>query len=160
MATITFGKYNGKTTDELKSIDPEYLRWGARELRSQYWRNEFARATATITRLDEARAIAKDGDVCVAEAMDYLNEVQRHEDEIAAQMAAADAAELEVLKKWAPIMGKSVAQLRSIRNSYRTDWNEVPARMFSSSEAHRNFCAMMLEVEAASEANLRAALGA
>lgn len=160
MATITFGKYSGKTTEELKSIDPEYLRWGARELRSQYWRSEFAKASTTITRLDEARAIAKDGDVCVSEAMDYLNEVQRHEDEMAAQMATAAAAELEVLKKWAPIMGKSVAQLRSIRNSYRTDWNEVPARMFSSVEMHRNFCAMMLEVEAASEAAFKATIGA
>lgn len=160
MATITFGKYSGKTTEQLKSIDPEYLRWGARELRSQYWRNEFAKAAATVTRLDEARAIAKDGDICVTEAMDYLDELERNENETARQLAAAESAELVVLNKWAAVMGKSVGQLRSIRNKYHSDWNEVPAQMFSSSTAHRNFCAMMAEADAVSDAAYRASLGA
>ena len=37
MSAITFGKYAGKTPEQLKRIDPGYLAWGAQNLHNAKW---------------------------------------------------------------------------------------------------------------------------
>lgn len=51
-STITFGKYKDSTPEQLKRIDIDYLTWGAANLRSPKWRNEFQEALDSVTELD------------------------------------------------------------------------------------------------------------
>lgn len=148
MTTITFGKHSGKTTNQLKSIDPEYLRWGAQNLRSDYWREEFAKAVATITEMDEARALTRDGDIDLDDALNYVRETNEIEAENERQYEACKAAEDAVLAKWAEFMEHSVEKMRGIRRRFEADWEEVTYCGFSSYGAYENFRAMMAECDA------------
>ena len=84
MTTLTFGKYSGQSIESLKRIDPDYLRWGAQNLRSDKWRAEFTEVAATITMEDEAWAIVHESpDIDYYEALRHLRDeaVEREEEE-------------------------------------------------------------------------------
>lgn len=149
MATITFGKYSGKSTEELKQIDQNYLAWGAQNLKSDYWRKEFAVALRSVTRQDTILEMCHWDNISPEEADAQLRHIEAGEAEDARLEAEQRAKEDAVFAKWAPIIGKSVADTHQLCRYWGQDWKEAPATRFSSPAAFVNFCAMMAEWEQA-----------
>jgi hypothetical protein len=148
MTIITFGKYNGKTTEELRRIDPQYLRWGARELRSATWRAAFAAAAAKVTLEDEAVVIAREDGIDFYEALQLVRDQAAEEAEQQREAQERKAKEAAILSRYASQLNRPVEQLRRLSVQFVADWDEQPASRFSSAEAHAAFCAMMQELEA------------
>ncbi len=149
MATITFGKYSGKSTEELKRIDQEYLFWGAQNLKSEYWRNQFAAALKGCTHEDRIYEMMHWDNISYEEANAQLRRIEAIDAEDADREAEQRRTEDAVFAKWAPIIGKSVADTRQLCRYWGQDWQEAPAARFSSPAAFENFKAMMAEWEQA-----------
>lgn len=149
MATITFGKYSGKSTEELKQIDQNYLAWGAQNLKSEYWRNQFAAALRSCTRHDTILEMCHWDNISYAEANAQLRHIEAIDAADAELEAAQRAKEDAVFAKWAPVIGKSVANTRQLCHYWGQDWQDAPATRFSSPAAFENFKAMMIEWEQA-----------
>jgi len=150
-STITFGKHNGATPNQLKSIDADYLRWGAKNLKSAQWAAAFSKALETLTIVEEAQSMAIEG-IGFDEAIGHLRGMQaQQEADDAAYDAMRDAQEA-VIRQWAPkFQGQTEAQIRGIASRMEWDWNDTPRRNFSSDESFQNFRQMMTEYNVAGE---------
>jgi hypothetical protein len=118
MTTITFGKYNGKTVDELRHIDPQYLRWGARELRSATWRAAFAAAAAKITLEDEARIIARQDGIDFYEALQLLKDEEAEAAEQQREAQERKAKEAAILSRYASQLNRPVVSAAQRRTRH------------------------------------------
>jgi hypothetical protein len=151
---LTFGKYKGSTPAQLKRVDPDYLKWGAANLSSPKWRAEFQQALATITDEDNAWAMVRSsgGEIDFEEAFIAVRDERLEAEENDRKLAACEKAMHEIAAKWAPIFGKTPAQIAGVIHRCEMDWQDAPASQFSSNEAYQNFRAMMAENDAATSA--------
>ncbi len=146
-AQITFGKYKGYTPTQLRSIDSNYLAWGAQNLRSEFWRKEFAQALRGITRAEQIAEMCHWDNISPEEAAAQLRHIDAIEERDRQVEEAAQAKEDAFFAKWAAVIGKSIADTRQLCRYWGSDWQEAPAHRFSSPEALENFKAMMAEYD-------------
>lgn len=90
---ITFGKYSGYTAKEVAICDAGYATWAAANLKSDFWRKEFAQAIkdAKIATVEEvvAATVGNDAPESAKQAIrsDYAKE-HRHQSEKEALIAS------------------------------------------------------------------------
>lgn len=144
---LTFGKFKGWATSDLAragSTGRGYLAWGAENLRSPKWREEFQRALGAPTDQDlhlTALALSQgEDDLSYDEAMIFARDEAEEAKEHGRFSAALDQAQAEVLAEWAGKLGQGEDRLRALAGRLEfVDLAEVPVSRFSSPAAKVRF---------------------
>lgn len=154
MTTITFGKHNGKTTNEVAMIDEGYAKWAAANLKSAAWRKAFADALdalpeKTVEQVAMARFRADDDPG--ASLDDYLNHArEEREDELEYQRRHEAVA--EIIRRWATEAGQPVEKIFGVVNRFihmpADEWQSIPASQFSTPKQFELFQRCMAEIDA------------
>lgn len=153
---ITFGKYQGWDTDNLARAGAwgkDYLEWGARNLKSRMWRQEFERALRQAGAADShltALAISQtDAEIDYDEALRIAREHELEAAEYEAGQKRVRAAQRAVEAKYAAILGVSESDARTAINTVNravvSGSGFPPRNRFSSNERYQNMQAMYQE---------------
>lgn len=131
---ITFGKYSGQTAKEVAIADRDYATWAANNLKSEFWRKEFAQALidAKSATVDEVIAATVGNDAPeYAKAMvrsDYAKEARQKAEKEA--LISAYAAKINVPN------AKFASLIKGMQASMTSESHLDPAK-FSSPERYQ-----------------------
>lgn len=148
---ITFGKHSGLDTTLLAKCAEgrQYLSWGAEKLKSATWRSAFQQALDSVSLSQVSLEEQADATVKVLRDISYedvLYWLQQEAADNAAwaiqEQAVVDAQAI-LFAEWSAVSGRSVADLQVIYRRYENDWQDAPANLFSSADAHRRFVEYM-----------------
>lgn len=152
---ISFGKYQGWDTDALARAGAwgkDYLAWGAKNLRSPMWRQEFERALREAGPDDghlTALAISQtDAEIDYDEALRIAREHELEAAEYAEGQKRVSAAQRAVEAKYAVILGVSERDARTAINAVNravVGGGFPPRNRFSSDERYQQMQAMYQE---------------
>ncbi len=143
---ITFGKWQGWTTDDLAKsgkTGQSFLIWGAENLKSSKWRKDFQRALNENSELDVdlmARAIEQDDpETVILDSARKFAEEEIREAKAQAEYNEKDAQMQNFLRRKLSELGISDAGVRFIVSSTHQDFEELErfGRIQFSSEARK-----------------------
>ena len=144
---ITFGKHKGLQAEALKRVDVDYLRWGAKNLKSSVWRREFQRVLNNVTDYDEACSMAEQDGITVNEALAHIENQRAIEEQDFAYFQIVEAKQRKIVVAFATKHGVDVEKIHTLARKYGVsgDYRDLPASMFSSNDARASFVSMMDE---------------
>ena len=152
--TITFGKYNGSTVNEVAIADPGYASWAAQNLKSTEWRKAFADAlvaakSATVEEI--AAAHVSPDSVHYGKVLEQVKADKAKEDR---QRKEID----DCIARWSAQMNVAIEKVAPAIKSY-ADRNIDPAMLdskkFSSPTKYEAFKACLVEVIAIQDKNFQ-----
>jgi hypothetical protein len=146
-STITFGKYKGYTPEQLKRIDTDYLAWGANNLKSSKWVDEFKQALSTVTIEDEAASmIRQDPDITFGEALNYLREMKELDAEQDEMIAKYESTKASIAQEWSAESGQPLAKIQAIIRRFEFGWDVVTVNNFSNTRQFDLFVKYMTKI--------------
>lgn len=156
---VTFGKFNGWDTNDIaKAGEPgrNYLRWGAENLKSKKWRDEFDRAlqentyTGTDVALHAKAMMVQDGFLDWNDALALAQEMAYTDAELQKEADEHEAKREEFLAKWAEKFGVTrdvfVPAAKRILNAH--SFGELSRSQFSSDEKYNLAQEMVSDADA------------
>jgi hypothetical protein len=145
MKTITFGKYNGSTVNEVAIADPGYAGWAAQNMKSAEWRKAFADAlvaTKSATVEEIAAAHVSPDSIHYGKVLEQVKADKAKEDR---QRKEID----DCIANWAAQMNVAIEKIAPAIKSYadrNIDPDMLDSKKFSSPAKYEAFKSCLVEV--------------
>lgn len=140
-AKITFGKYANCTAKEVAICDAGYAAWAAANLKSDFWRKEFAQA------IKDAKSATVPEVIAAQVGDDAPESAKRMVAEDYAAQKAADAMTQEILSRYASFFGVSPKALAQKAQLFVSGRAELSRNQFSSQEKFEKFSELVAELQ-------------